>query len=260
MAERLIAIRRPARRWIDWWGALGGGAAAVAAIWPQAERSVAEPTAALRERSIRGWPAPWWSIGRRGEAQRRVIALDAVPDGGTQMVWANMMLHWVADEAATIERWQRALEHDGLLMFSTFGPLTLRALRELYAQAGWAPPHAPFTDMHDLGDMLLHAGFAGPVMDQETLTLTWSSAGAALAELRALGGNCAIDRCAGLRTPRWRAQLCSALEAQAAAHGRVTLDFEIVYGHAIKPGHGAGNATGVGETRQPIRVHRTKAA
>ena len=59
--------------------------------------------------------------------------------------------------------------------------------------------------MHDLGDMLVQAGFADPVMDQEMLTLTWPDAEALLAELRALGGNADPARCAGLRTPRWRA-------------------------------------------------------
>ena len=38
--------------------------------------------------------------------------------------------------------------------------------------------------MHDLGDMLVHAGFADPVMDQETLTLQLGDAEALLAELR----------------------------------------------------------------------------
>ena len=70
---------------------------------------------------------------------------------------------------------------------------------------GWPAPTPGFIDMHDLGDMLVAAGFADPVIDQETLTLSWTSAEALLGELRVLGGNAAPDRFAGLRTPRWRA-------------------------------------------------------
>jgi len=90
--------------------------------------------------------------------------------------------------------------------------------------------------MHDLGDMLLEAGFADPVMDQEIVTLTWADGAAALAELRTLGGNADPQRCAGLRTPRWRRRLEQALrDAAAGPDGRVRLSFEIVYGHAFRP-------------------------
>ena len=70
--------------------------------------------------------------------------------------------------AALFERWQRALAVDGFVMFSCLGPGTLRELRALYARLGWRAPAQDFIDMHDLGDMLVHAGFADPVMDQES--------------------------------------------------------------------------------------------
>jgi malonyl-CoA O-methyltransferase len=88
--------------------------------------------------------------------------------------------------------------------------------------------------MHDLGDMLVEAGFADPVMDQETLRLTYSSPAAALGELRVFGANSDCTRFAGLRTPRWRARLLEALGARTDAKGRVVLEFEVVYGHAFK--------------------------
>jgi malonyl-CoA O-methyltransferase len=124
---------------------------------------------------------------------------------------------------------------DGFVMFSTFGPTSLRELRELYAQEAWGPPFHPFADMHDLGDLLVHAGFADPVMDQELLTLTWSTPQAALDELRTLGGNLHAARHAGLRTPRWRERLLAQLERRTDADGRIALSFEIVYGHAVRP-------------------------
>jgi malonyl-CoA O-methyltransferase len=113
--------------------------------------------------------------------------------------------------------WRRALAVDGFLMFSTLGPGHAAGLRELYRQQGWPPPMAPLVDMHDLGDMLVHAGFADPVMDQETLTLTWPTPKALLAELRAWAATCRSAAPAGLRTPRWRGRLLEGLEARRDA-------------------------------------------
>ncbi len=126
------------------------------------------------------------------------------------------------------------LEVDGVVIFSCLGPGTLGELRRLYAKLGWPAPTPAFVDMHDLGDMLVHAGFADPVLDQETLTLHWASAQELLAELRTLGVNAAPDRYAGLRTPRWRNRLLAELRGLAGADGRLRLSFEVAYGHAFK--------------------------
>jgi malonyl-CoA O-methyltransferase len=154
------------------------------------------------------------------------------------MLWANMALHMAADPQSLIARWHSLLESDGFLMFSCFGPDTLRDLRALYAQMGWPAPAHEFTDMHDWGDMLVQAGFAEPVMDMERITLTFSSAELLLAELRGLGRNLHGQRFHGLRGRRWLADL----QARIAQHladpenpARQRLQFEIIYGHAFKP-------------------------
>ena len=123
-------------------------------------------------------------------------------------------------------------EVGGLLMFSTLGPDTLKELRTAFAD-GYAHTQR-FADMHDLGDMLVHAGFADPVMDQETLTLSWDSPQALLSELHGLGTNASPDRFAGLRTPRWHERLLAGLRDMAAPDGRISLQFEVAYGHAFK--------------------------
>jgi malonyl-CoA O-methyltransferase len=146
-----------------------------------------------------------------------------------------MALHFAPDPQAVMRQWHHWTAVDGFLMFSTLGPGSLAALRRVHAAAGWGPAHAPFVDMHDLGDMLVEAGFADPVMDQELLTLHWADAAALLAELRGLGGNADPARHAGLRTPRWRAALEAALAVGAGGDGRPALTFEIVYGHAFRP-------------------------
>ena len=92
--------------------------------------------------------------------------------------------------------------------------------------------------MHDWGDMLVHAGFAEPVMDMERITLSYSSAERLLEELRGLGRNLHAQRFAGLRGRRWHADLQAQITqrlADPSTPGRLRLEFEIIYGHAFKP-------------------------
>ena len=154
------------------------------------------------------------------------------------MLWANMLLHMAADPQALIARWHQALAVDGFLMFSCLGPDTLRELRALYRTLGWPAPSHEFTDMHDWGDMLVQAGFAEPVMDMERIVLTFETPQRLLQELRELGRNLQPARFAGLRGRAWRSQLHAALARELAdggQGGRLTLSFEVVYGHAFKP-------------------------
>ncbi len=235
MAERLAVVRLKPERVLDWAAFVGGGRQGLAQAYPGARIVAVEPEPARRDAPASALRQPWWSPARWAAPAPRPLAPADVPAGGAQLVWANMCLHAVADPQALMARWHTALQTEGFLMFSTLGPGSLAPLRALYARQGWPPPFAPFVDMHDLGDMLVHAGFADPVMDQETITLTWADGPALLRELRTLGGNMDPSRHAGLRTPRWRQQLQTRLQAECAQDGRVALPFEIVYGHAFKP-------------------------
>jgi malonyl-CoA O-methyltransferase len=154
------------------------------------------------------------------------------------MLWANMALHTAADPQALIAQWHQALAVDGYLMFSCFGPDTLRELHRVYAANGWPAAGHAFTDMHDWGDMLVHAGFAEPVMDMERIVLTYETPERLLAELREIGRNLHPARFAALRGRGFRDKLARALAeglATPAEDGRLVVTFEIVYGHAFKP-------------------------
>jgi len=139
------------------------------------------------------------------------------------LVWSNMALHWVSAPLAAFKEFSRVLVPEGLLMFSSLGPDTLKELR---VAAGATRVHE-FIDMHDLGDMLVAAGFSAPVMDMEVLTFTYEHADALLADLRAGGQtNARTDRPRGLSGKGFLKKL------RAAAGTRST--FEVVYGHAWK--------------------------
>ncbi len=236
MAERLAVIRLQPQQVLDWGLQPRHDRTLLAGHYPKARVQPVDPGAALVG-SQPGADTRWWRSLLGGVASRSApIAPAAVPAGQAQLLWSAMLLHTLPDPQATLAAWQRALAVDGFLMFCTLGPGTLQSLAALYAEAGWPAPLAPLVDMHDLGDMLVHAGFADPVMDQETLHLTWLDADAALAELRTLGLNAAPGRTPGLRTPRWHARLREGLaERCRGADGRIALPFELVYGHAFKP-------------------------
>ncbi len=152
------------------------------------------------------------------------------------MLWANMALHMSAQPQALIAQWHRAVATDGFLMFSCLGPDSLRELRAVYRAIGWPPPAHDFTDMHDWGDMLVHAGFAEPVMDMERITLTWETPARLLQELRELGANLHPHRFGALRGRAFPLRLEQELAAALAGpDGRLALTFEIIYGHAFKP-------------------------
>jgi malonyl-CoA O-methyltransferase len=157
-----------------------------------------------------------------------------IADGTIDLVFSNLMLHWHPAPHTVFPEWKRVMKVDGLLLFSCFGPDTLKELR---AAAAAALPHArpmPFIDMHDFGDMMVASGLATPVMDTEVITATYASPLALLREVRALGANPRDDRAQHLPSGRQARDLLSALEAQRTGDGRIALTFEVAYGHAWK--------------------------
>ena len=236
MQERLDVIRLQPQAWADW-EPLRGGLQAHQALrqrYPQATlwQVVQQPDERQQLQSLT--QAAWWQPSRWTGPK---VQAGLPPEGGVQMVWANMLLHQVAEPQALIGQWHRALAVDGFLMFSCFGPDTLRELRAVHQRMAWPAPAHEFTDMHDLGDMLVQAGFAEPVMDMERITLTFESPQRLTQELRELGRNLSVARFEGLRTPAWQARWLQALadHGERDAQGRLRLSFEVVYGHALKP-------------------------
>ncbi len=155
--------------------------------------------------------------------------------GAFDLVWSNLTLQWINEPEQAIAEVHRVLRVGGLFSFTTFGPDTLKELRAAFAAADSVPHVSRFVDMHDIGDMLVHAGFADPVMDMETITLTYADARAMMRDLKALGAhNATAGRLRGLTGRRRWQRMLAALEANRS-EGRLPASFEVVYGHAWKP-------------------------
>jgi malonyl-CoA O-methyltransferase len=151
------------------------------------------------------------------------------------LLWSNLALQWVDELPLALGEFHRTLKVGGLLTFTTLGPDTLSELRRAFASTDEAAHVNRFVDMHDIGDMLVHAGFADPVMDMEMVTMTYPDASALMRDLKAIGAqNSRVDRRRGLTgRSRWRGML-AALES-FRRDGRLPASFEVVYGHAWKP-------------------------
>lgn len=236
MEERLAFIRLQPKTWVCW-NPLRAGLNVLALLQRRYPQAVGHLSADRKDEMA--WlqanaAAPWWKPSTWFQSKLKTAALKPY---SMDMVWANMLLHQAADPQALLAEWHRVLAVDGFLMFSCLGPDTLQELRTVYARTGWPMPSHEFTDMHDWGDMLVHAGFAEPVMDMEKITLTYVNSEKLLEDLRMLGRNFHVSRLAGLRGRDWLKQLHKVLLqiVQIDPEGRMALTFEVVYGHALKP-------------------------
>lgn len=178
---------------------------------------------------------------RRGRWLRRPLCVCAdaeslpLADGAVDLIVSNATLQWCNALDRTFSECQRVLRPGGLLMFTTFGPDTLRELRQAWAEVDNATHVSPFFDMHDVGDALVRARFADPVMDAEHVTLTYGSVQDLMKDLKVLGAvNATPDRPRGLTGRARLAALDQAYEIHRSA-GRVPASYEIVYGHAWAP-------------------------
>ncbi len=176
---------------------------------------------------------------RRGSwlKRPRVICSDArhLPfrDQSIDLVFSNLMLQWCRPEEDYLAEVRRVLRGGGLFLFSTFGPDTLRELRQAFQAVDDRPRIHDFADMHDIGDLLLTTGFREPVVNMEMFTLTYADVQAVLRDLKAVGAtNAAAARTRGLSGRAALRNLEHAYETFRTADGRLPLSYEVIYGAA----------------------------
>ncbi|HET7765473.1 MAG TPA: methyltransferase domain-containing protein [Burkholderiales bacterium] len=238
MLERLEYVRLAPRRVLDAGCGTGRGVALLRGRYPKADvLGVDFAESAVGAASRSGSFAERVRSFVRGARVAYVCADFArlpLPGGSIDLLWSNLALPWAEDPLAALREFQRVLAVGGLMMFSSYGPDTLKELRSAFTAASPARRVHSFADMHDVGDMLVACGFSAPVMDVETITLTYGRADDLARDLQTSGQTCAArDRQRAL-TARgaWRRMLAAYEEMRRG--GRLPATFEIVYGHAWK--------------------------
>lgn len=258
MRERLQCIRIQPERLLDAGCGDGAGLPVLSALYPQAHYTgldhcvplLEEARRRYRPSGLKNWINALRRHGPAPEFMQADLAASGLGPESMDMVWSNLALHWHPQPHRVLNEWQRILKVNGLVMFSCLGPATLKELRDAVAEADLGTATPTFVDMHDFGDLLVENGFADPVMDQETLNLTYASPERLLEDIRALGGNPASQRRRGLTSRAWRDRLLQALERQRRSDdGRIHMTIEVAYGHAWRA---AMRKTASGDIGMPI--------
>jgi malonyl-CoA O-methyltransferase len=212
------------------------------------------------------WSRPMLGRVRDGSGPAAPLCADmqALPLAArsVDLVFSNLAAQWSPDPARLFGELRRVLRPGGLLMFTTFGPDTLRELRAAWEAVDEQTHVNRFIDLHDLGDLLLSLGFAEPVMDMELLTLEYPSVLSLMRELKAIGAqNASADRHGGLTGKQRLRQMISAYE-RFRSGDRYPATFEVVYGAAFGPQEGQPVRTPGGETAEfsveALRAKRRK--
>ncbi len=249
LLERLDLLRefRP-QRILDLGAGTGQATTALARRYRGARVTALDWSEAMLVRARRR--GPWW---RRphcvcGDLERLPLA-----DDSADLLFSNLALQWCATPDAVFREFRRVLAPGGTLLFTTFGPDTLRELREAWACADGYEHVNQFLDLHDIGDALVRACLAEPVMDVERLALTYARVEDLLHDLKGLGSRSVGEtRARGLTTRARIVAMTGAYEA-LRCDGRLPASFEVVYGHAWAPPAGAPRSHDPIEIRLPRR-------
>jgi malonyl-CoA O-methyltransferase len=256
MLERLQYIRLEPARILDAGCGEGHGANRLAERYSGA-RVLGLDFALPMLQAARGHDTWLRRVLKRGRVDYLCADFASMPlaAASVDLAWSNLALHCAGDPQTAFKELRRVLKVGGLLMFSCYGPDTLKELKSAFAACDGAPHVHGFIDMHDLGDMLSACGFAAPVMDMELITLTYADVGALLADLRATGQqNVLAERRRGLTGKGVVGAMRAAYE-NLRRDDRLPASFEIIYGHAWKP---AQRLTEDGRAIVTMQASRTK--
>jgi malonyl-CoA O-methyltransferase len=232
----------------------GHGARALKRRWPRAQVVALDRASGML--AAAGAQISWLRGFERvlGDALRLPLR-----SGSVDLVYSCLLLPWVADLDATLAEVRRVLSPRGYFTFATLGPDTLGELRDAWAVADAGVHVHRFLDMHDVGDALVRAGFADPVMDVEHFRFTYLSTRALMRELRAIGGgNALVARHPGLTGPGRLAAVEAAYERLRDGDGRLPATVEVAYGQAWCPGGPPPVRSRRGETVIPIESLRRR--
>jgi malonyl-CoA O-methyltransferase len=236
MLERLDYVKLQPTRLLDVGSGTGWGTRQLGERYPQAEITALDIAIGMLQlaRGTSGWWTKLFSSRRQNYLCADVEALP-VASGSIGMVWSNLALQWCNDLPATFVELNRVLKVDGLLMFSSFGVDTLRELRTAFHDVDGYNHLSRFADMHDIGDMLVAAGFTDPVMEMERITLTYNDVRAVMQDLKSIGAhNATAGRAPGMMgKAAWRRVIEN--YEKLRHDGKLPATFEIIYGHAWKP-------------------------
>jgi malonyl-CoA O-methyltransferase len=175
----------------------------------------------------------------RWRGKQRFVCADAhnipLADNSVDMVFSSLAIQWCNDLDQVFKEFRRVLKPEGLLMFATLGPDTLRELRLSWRAVDDYAHVSAFMDMHDIGDALMRTRMADPVMDVETITLTYDDVRGLVRDLKTLGSRNAAQGRQHSLTGKQRFAAMEAAYETYRRDGQLPASYEVAYGHAWVP-------------------------
>ncbi len=227
LLERLAPVTITPSRILDLGSATGTGSRQLAKAYRKSRVLSLDASARMLTRSRVKRPAFSGIREVQGDAAKLPLRT-----GSVDLVFANMLLPWIDDLPGCLAEVARVLAKGGVFAFSTLGSDSLTALRETWQTVDSLAHVAAFADMHDLGDALLQAGLADPVLDVDLLNVTYRDADSLMHDIRHAGaGNCLAGRRKSLTGKRRFAEFKRALMVYNS-EDVLSLKLELVFGHA----------------------------
>jgi malonyl-CoA O-methyltransferase len=248
LLERLQFIQLQPTIVVDLGAGTAAGATALAARFPAAQVTAIDLVPELLRSGGTGAALPVCA-----DAARLPLA-----GNSADLVFASLLLPWCDPLQPVLAETRRVLRFPGLFSFATFGAGTLRELRQAWAAADQFVHVHDYPDMHDLGDMLVATGFAEPVVECETLTITYPDVARLAGELQAMGASSlSAARNQGLTGRGTWARMRAAYESRRGEDGRITATVEVIYGQAWVPDPAGRRQAGNKEFAIPVgRIRR----
>lgn len=238
LLERLDLLKMQPQRILDLGTGTGEALLPLLGKYPEAQLFAVDIAEGMLQQARR--KLSWWQRFRNrvgfvsAEAEHLPLA-----DASMDMIISGLTLQWCDDLDVVFQEFERILAPDGVILFTTFGPDTLTELRYAWQQVDQESHIHTFIDMHDIGDALLRARLAEPVMDMEVITVNYQDAWQIMRDLKNIGAhNASLQRPRYLTGKQRFRQVIEAYET-FRSEGKLPVTYEIVYGHAWAAGNTA---------------------
>ncbi|MFT4580613.1 MAG: malonyl-CoA O-methyltransferase [Gammaproteobacteria bacterium] len=235
LLESLDIIRISPQTILEIGAATGYCAKALAHRYPRTPTLLLDSSPAMLRHArhkLQRWRSRERYIG--GDAQKLPLVSASI-----DFIISSMTFHWCNDLDAVFGECHRVLKPNGLLLFSSLGPDTLRELREAWSSVDSSPHVNMFIDMHDVGDALIRAGFTSPILECDKIIVNYDDVNALMCDLRHTGSSNSISgRKKNFSTRGEFTQMEEAYE-RFRIDTKLPATFEVVYAHGWKPERGS---------------------
>jgi malonyl-CoA O-methyltransferase len=177
-------------------------------------------------------------------------------DAQFDLVFSSLMLQWCSNLDLVFAEVKRMLKPGGVFLFASFGPDTLKELRECWQQVDEDIHVNAFVDMHDIGDSLIRNGMDAPVLSVEHIVLTYGGCKQLMHELKNIGAHNVNKGRRKTLTGKQRLDKVVSHYETFRSGNKLPATYEVVYGHAWRSHQESSGSAG--DNSQSISLEQLK--